>query len=727
MPRQTVDVHTPYLSMAPVIPLASLPPGKCQYASGFLPSRHGKMELAPLLKRIQQPLLPNYSGTDLAATAATSTPVISSATHNFTSLDVGKFITITAGTNWTPGVYKIVSVLTNTATLDRACGSSATLSSGTWSLPPDPIHGTAIWFSSDGQLDKLLIFSAYKVFTTPLFNVWNYDERMDGQHGHYIIGTLTDLGVTLGASAALGINSVQFETELIVSVGGILSRFYVDEPAGTQHWFPLGLATPAAPSPVSSGAGNLTVGQTYSWLQTTVDGKGRESSPSSSASLLIPPGGGAVNVTRGTVQTSGTDAVSWNLYRKNPGSVTFNFVATVAIGTTVYNDNNTDAVVQAGASAPTSGENDAPNGADILEIWNNRLILNDTTDPAGIQVSNADSPTQFSSLNLPTNIADGLRATVIGHGDNQVTGLGSLGSLLAIFKRQTTHFLYGDNSSNFTLRGVHERGCQNHASVRRCENEVLFLSDDGVYAIGYESGYSVTKISGDLDDLFRGFTPTAQAGEPTATGRLSSIQVVSGIKGNVSSFYDRGRYYLSIGNRTLVCDVQNGYGWTDTGWGFVKTASVYFSQFAYQAGSAPSSVFLTIGDVNAFASALDYFTAADTPQDVDAPVFVAARIQMRPVDNNNAPQVRLKEMKRLSLYGTTAARKGQQIGTLSWYAGNRRIKTMKLYAWMTRVRRDALIEIEPPHYTAEVPWCDLQITQNDVVLGNAIFEYRYVN
>lgn len=52
---------------------------------------------------------------------------------------------------------------------------------------------------------------------------------------------------------------------------------------------------------------------------------------------------------------------------------------------------------------------------------------------------------------------------------------------------------------------------------------------------------------------------------------------------------------------------------------------------------------------------------------------------------------------------------------------------MKLYAWMTRVRRDALIEIEPPHYTAEVPWCDLQITQNDVVLGNAIFEYRYVN
>lgn len=669
MPRQTVDVHTPYLSMAPAIPLASLPPGKCQYASGFLPSRHGRMELAPLLKRIQQPLLPNYSGTDLAATTATSTPVISSATHNFTSLDVGKFITITAGTNWTPGVYKIVSVLTNTATLDRACGTSATLSSGTWSLPPDPIHGTAIWFSSDGQLDKLLIFSGLRLFSTPLFNVWNYDERQDGQHGHYVIGTLT-LVANLGSSAALGVNSVQFETELVVSIGGVLFRYYVSEPGGTQNWYSLGLTATAGPTLTATSGGSMTTSQTYSYVTTLIDEKGRESSPSAAISVFMHPAppadSTAVNVARGA-GGSGSDSqvVSWNIYRKNPGSVTFNYVTNVAIGTASYTDTAADATVQGGASAPTSGENDAPNGADILEIWNNRLILNDTTDPAGIQVSNADSPTQFSSLNLPTNIADGLRATVIGRGDNQVTGLGSLGSLLAVFKRQTTHFLYGDNSSNFTLRGVHERGCQNHASVRRCENEVLFLSDDGVYAIGYESGYSVTKISGDLDDLFRGFTPTAQAGEPTATGRLSSIQVVSGIKGNVSSFYDRGRYYLSIGNRTLVCDVQNGYGWTDTGWGFVKTASVYFSQFAYQAGSAPSSVFLTIGDVNAFASALDYFTAADTPQDVDAPAFVAARIQMRPVDNNNAPQVRLKEMKRLSLYGTTAARKGQQIGTLS--------------------------------------------------------------
>lgn len=76
-----------------------------------------------------------FSGTNLAATSATSAaPVVTSATHNFTADEVGNLINVTAGTNWTPGLYEIKSVSANAATLDRACGTAASLTNGTWAV-----------------------------------------------------------------------------------------------------------------------------------------------------------------------------------------------------------------------------------------------------------------------------------------------------------------------------------------------------------------------------------------------------------------------------------------------------------------------------------------------------------------------------------------------------------------------------------------------------------------
>ena len=90
--------------------------------------------------------------TDLAATSAnTSSPVVTSATYSFVSSDVGYMVFIKSGTNWTPGWYTIASVAAGAATLNAAigsvvlygsagvnssvgCGTSATLSSGTWGL-----------------------------------------------------------------------------------------------------------------------------------------------------------------------------------------------------------------------------------------------------------------------------------------------------------------------------------------------------------------------------------------------------------------------------------------------------------------------------------------------------------------------------------------------------------------------------------------------------------------
>lgn len=62
---------------------------------------------------------------DGAATSATgNSPVFSSASYNFAAGDVGHWVYIASGTNWTPGWYQIASVASNVATLTASVGNA---------------------------------------------------------------------------------------------------------------------------------------------------------------------------------------------------------------------------------------------------------------------------------------------------------------------------------------------------------------------------------------------------------------------------------------------------------------------------------------------------------------------------------------------------------------------------------------------------------------------------
>jgi hypothetical protein len=75
------------------------------------------------------------NGTDLVSTNATTNPcTVTSASAPFSRNEVGNTIRISAGTSWTTGYYEIISVSGSTATLDRACGSSASITGGTWRM-----------------------------------------------------------------------------------------------------------------------------------------------------------------------------------------------------------------------------------------------------------------------------------------------------------------------------------------------------------------------------------------------------------------------------------------------------------------------------------------------------------------------------------------------------------------------------------------------------------------
>ncbi len=69
--------------------------------------------------------------TDLAATVATGgSPVVTSASYTFVAGDVGAFVYVKIGSNWTPGLYPIASVSAGAATLSAAIGAAYLVSNG---------------------------------------------------------------------------------------------------------------------------------------------------------------------------------------------------------------------------------------------------------------------------------------------------------------------------------------------------------------------------------------------------------------------------------------------------------------------------------------------------------------------------------------------------------------------------------------------------------------------
>jgi len=230
-----------------------------------------------------------------------------------------------------------------------------------------------------------------------------------------------------------------------------------------------------------------------------------------------------------------------------------------------------------------------------------------------------------------------------------------------------------------------------------------------------------------LDHMFQGFALTANPDEPTATGRQQSIQVASAVFLNVNSFYSQNRYYISLGNRTL-CYCMQANGWSDAGYGFIKTVTKYLAQNAQLSGSAPETLFITIGDLSTFAAYLNYFTVADTPKDKDAPATVSAIYRMRPFDGDGPPENRTKRFGLLAQYGITSAKRGQRIGTIAGYADGVKVEEWPVFAWSSIRKHGSLFEQQwTTAMKGEVMWAELTITYNDVSLGDTIQEYTFLS
>lgn len=539
---------------------------------------------------------------------------------------------------------------------------------------------------------------------------------------------------------------VQFDNELLFhapnsgSPVNAMWRYYRDS-LGVQHLYAMYIPAGGAPTISATGAGVLN--GIYQYLWTWVDELGRESSPSLPVTTSTLANNNQT-ITRGstTANTATAGIRFWKIYRRNPGSETYNFVTSVAVGTTTYVDNNSDAVVADGDAAPDDGENDPPDTATYLAIHKNRVVLNDADTFGVVQIGNAGSATQYSSITLPTNTTSGIRIDVGDDADNVVTGIESIGDLLWLAKPSSYYLLQGDNITNWNLQQVGKnRGCDNPFTVQRTEAEIMFKSDDGMYGLTYQWGMVSPKNSWEIDDLFSGFVGMLTPNEaqpfggvytPATTDGNTGGQPISAEVGSryidfVRSAYWQNRYFLCLTDRTIVFDMLSK-GWGDTNLGPIKWPIVYSgSQPLNITGSPyaslPETMIFSHG--GSYSGDLDvwYFTAADTPFDIDLgttyPRPFVGREVTRSFSEGTVTQGR-RRGKFFCVFGQTGLKRGALLGHLQAFADNRKIGgPLPLRAYDTVRRQGALCEVGLPedmvgqNLFVELTWQtgDIEVTE----------------
>lgn len=135
-------------------------------------------------------------GTVDTNTGNTASPVFSSASYNFVAGDVGAWLFIKSGTNWTPGYYQIASVASNKATLSAAIGAANQVSTALCAPSPLWQANTVVGVATVG---------------TPTSGTWGVDYSRGTAA---IVNGLTDFNA-VGASTTLTSVTAPFRVSMV--------------------------------------------------------------------------------------------------------------------------------------------------------------------------------------------------------------------------------------------------------------------------------------------------------------------------------------------------------------------------------------------------------------------------------------------------------------------------------------------------------------------------------
>lgn len=331
----------------------------------------------------------------------------------------------------------------------------------------------------------------------------------------------------------------------------------------------LGIAVPATPTDGGNAAGGpLIVGGTYQYAVTYADAEGRESSPSDYLEVTMGAGGG--RIINWTAPTD-VQVTAVYLYRSVAGGATLYRIVEAGFSTvaTSYTDTSvTDTLIALNTPAPQPAQNDPPAAASIISIYKNRLALNKSGSPRVLQISNFEEYGSYSQIGALYNAngqllnpTDGITFDVLNEFGDEITALGHLGSVLGVWNRRTIGLFEGDTPAEYQFRIVHQVGCISADSVQECGNATAFLAEDGVYALDYQSGFTITKLSEDFNVLF---TSASVLWDPPGTYPPTQLFDRGQRAAAACSVYMQNKYVLATPPWTYVFDFQHNSSYLDT-------------------------------------------------------------------------------------------------------------------------------------------------------------------
>ena len=399
---------------------------------------------------------------------------------------------------------------------------------------------------------------------------------------------------------------------------------------------------------------------------------------------------------------------------------------------------------------PGSGANDPPDNATFMAIHKSRVAANSLYNFGVVQLSNAASATQFSSITVPTDTSGGVKLSIGDDAEHVVTGIESIGDMLWIAKPSSYYLLQGNSISDWDLQQVGKnRGCDNSFSVQRTEDLILFKSSDGVYGLSYQAGMVSPKMSWQIDDLLNGFgspltpnerqpyggvfTPSTSFLTNDTTGQPVYTPIMARYIDFARSFYWQQRYFLCLPSGTLLFDGLTKE-WADSGLGPLKWPVTYSGIQDYNitglpSGGLPDMVVFSYG--GAYSGDLDvyWFASSDTPYDDEMVTTYGPAYEVtedsHDFDASGDPMAGSIRGVRLTIYGETGKRRGERLGSAQFMCGNRKVgRPIPLRAHSVIDRQDALVQVGcPVGFKGQQLWVTLRWNTPDIVLGKRLLEY----
>lgn len=414
----------------------------------------------------------------------------------------------------------------------------------------------------------------------------------------YTLGTTTFTTVPSAQSVFTGgqrVAAAMYQNYLFAGNGGSIPYKW-DGSNFTRH----GVYEPTTTMSVASnGTGNLQ--GTYSWLTTYVNSAAAEGNISPAVTFTVTSTGGQVNLTSIPVAPQSFGVAARRIYRLNPGDTVYKRVTEIADNTTTtFTDNVASSAV--GVTAPT--DNGVPPRYGAILYHQNRLFVNDPTNPNYVRYTPVDEPFTFAELDL-FKVGDATSDLVKGFEvyENNV--------LVLCENSEYLINMPDANDANWTLSRVRSAyGSKSPFGTARYKDLVMFPAMQNTKFVGFaaDAGQTLDPTATNLSVSIAGSDLQSDRIEP------DMFLVQPAFAGNISAIVYKNRIYMAVtygsnqttNNRVYVFDFsisnltrsQKGAWVPYTGWNAAQfciyAGNLYFGSstatgFVYQAETSSYS------------------------------------------------------------------------------------------------------------------------------------------